>query len=252
MERVPTCCPACQAATIIHKGIGTKLLHSELSRLFPQARIARFDGDTTGEASLDRQYQSLYDGDIDIIIGTQIVAKGLDLPHLRFVGVVQADTGLALPDYQSSERVFQLLAQVCGRVGRNEHASSVVIQSYQPTHPAITYGTKQDYEGFYRETLDQRRQTLFPPFTHLLKLICVYKTELSAIEQSRALAAQLRPQLPRHVSIIGPAPAFYERTRDTYRWQLIIKSPVRADLVNIVGRIPPTHWQYELDPISLL
>ncbi len=251
-ERVPTSCPSCRGAHVIHKGIGTKLIHQELAKLFPHARIARFDGDNASEDTLDKQYQALYDGDIDIIIGTQVVAKGLDLPHLRMVGVVQADAGLAMPDYLSSERTFQLLTQVCGRVGRNEHASTVVVQSYQPHHPAVQCGITSDYASFYELSLAERQRAHFPPFTHLLKLICIYKTESAAVAHARRLAHDLTRVVPTRVELLGPTPAFYERVRDTYRWQIIVKSPVRADLVALLQHLPTTHWQYELDPGSLL
>ena len=251
-DRVPTACSSCGNASIIHKGIGTKLLASELAKLFPDARIARFDGDTDTAATLEKQYQALYDGDIDIIIGTQVVAKGLDLPKLRFVGVVQADSGLSLPDYQASERVFQLISQVCGRVGRNEHASQVVVQSYQPTHPAVAYGIARDYAGFYGTAIAERKRANFPPFCFLLKIVCTYKTEAAAIRASQALARSLRATCPADCEILGPTPAFYERVRDTYRWQIIVKSPRRAELAALIDLIPPTKWQYELDPASLL
>ncbi|MBP7760724.1 primosomal protein N' [Candidatus Saccharibacteria bacterium] len=251
-ERVPTSCPECGEAHIIHKGIGTKLIHHELTKLFPAARIMRFDGDNDNDNTLDKHYQALYDGEIDIIIGTQVVAKGLDLPLLRMVGVVQADAGLALPDYLSSERTFQLLAQVTGRVGRNEHPSTVVVQSYQPAHPAVHYGITSDYASFYDMTVAERKRSHFPPFTHLLKLVCIYKTESTAIRNAQNLARDLRRSVPARVELLGPTPAFYERIRDTYRWQLVVKSPIRDDLVAIVQQLPAQHWQFELDPASLL
>ncbi len=251
-ERVPTACPECRNASIIHKGIGTKRIADDLAKLFPKAIIARFDGDSETGETLDTHYQKLYDGDTDVIIGTQVVAKGLDLPHLRTVGVVQADNGLGLPDYQSSERVFQLLAQVTGRVGRNEHESSVIVQSYQPSHPSVQFGIKQDYAGFYDYAIQERQRALFPPFSYLLKLTCVYKTEAAAIRASNELARALRSHLPEGARIMGPAPAFYERTRDTYRWQLVIKSPSRAGLLALIAKVPAARWQVDIDPGSLL
>ncbi len=251
-EKVPTSCPECGEANIIHKGIGTKLIYEQAKKLFPNAKIARFDGDNLADETLEQQYQALYDGDIDIIIGTQIVAKGLDLPHLRMVGVVQADAGLAMPDYIASERTFQLLAQVTGRVGRNEHPSTVVVQSYQPTHPALIAGIASDYETFYDMTISERKRAKFPPFTYLLKLVCIYKTESAAINNAQSLARTLRHKAPSHVELLGPTPAFYERVRDTYRWQIVVKSPVRGDLIELLKLVPATHWQYELDPGSLL
>jgi primosomal protein N' (replication factor Y) len=252
IETVPTSCPECGATDIIHKGIGTKLIESELRKLFPDKVIARFDGDSESGESIEEKYKELYNGEIDLIIGTQVIAKGLDLPKLRSVGVIQADSGLSLPDYGSSERTFQLLAQVIGRVGRSHHPTTVIVQSYQPTHPAVTDGLAQNYQHFYDATLAERQRSHFPPFTYLLKLTCIYKTEAAAIKNAQKLVKELRDNAIPDIQILGPTPAFYERQRDTYRWQLTIKSPKRAALVAILPLVPPTHWQYELDPISLL
>ncbi|HEU4715431.1 MAG TPA: primosomal protein N' [Candidatus Saccharimonadales bacterium] len=250
-EKVPTSCPECGSAEIIHKGIGTKLIESELRKLFPNKNIARFDGDNETGESVEERYKELYEGTIDLIVGTQVIAKGLDLPKLRSVGVIQADAGLSLPDYGSSERTFQLLAQVVGRVGRSHHETSVIVQSYQPTHPAVVSGLAQDYAGFYQTALLERKRGGFPPFSYLLKLTCVYKTEAAAIRNAQKLAAVLRRELP-DVQLLGPTPAFYERQHDTYRWQLVLKSPKRARLSAALGHLPPANWQFELDPISLL
>lgn len=252
VDKVPTSCPDCGAADIIHKGIGTKLIESELRKRFPDKTIMRFDGDSDAGESVEQQYKQLYDGDIDLIIGTQVVAKGLDLPKLRTVGVIQADSGLSLPDFGSSERTFQLLAQVIGRVGRSHHATNVIVQSYQPTHPAVVDGLAQDYKHFYDTALLQRKQGHFPPYTYLLKLTCIYKTEAAAVRNAQKLAGILRTHISADVRILGPTPAFYERQRDTYRWQLTLKAPKRSDLVTLLQHVPPTHWQSELDPISLL
>ena len=248
---VPTSCPLCKEPDIVHKGLGTKLIESELVRLFPSAKIARFDSDTDSSQTLDKRYQQLYDGNIDIIIGTQTIVKGLDLPKLSTVGVIQADAGLALPDFMSRERTFQLLAQVVGRVGRTNDKTSVVIQSYQPQDSTITYGVSQNYTEFYKSELTQRRKGHFPPYTHLLKLTCIYKTEASAIKNSQKQFTRLKQDYP-NVHLFGPSPAFYERQRDTYRWQIIVKSPNRATLLEIINSLPSTHWQYDIDPISLL
>lgn len=251
-EKVPTSCPVCHSVSIIHKGIGTKLIESELQKLFPKKTIVRFDGDAENGSTVEERYKELYDGSIDIIVGTQVVAKGLDLPHLRTVGVVQADAGLALPDFASPERTFQLLAQVVGRVGRSTHQTQVVVQSYQPTHYAVTSGLQQNYAAFYDASIIERRRASFPPFTFLLKLTCSYKTEAAAIRQSQALAKILKRHAPKTVEILGPTPSFYERLRDQYRWQLTLKSPKRSELIALLEHIPPTHWQFELDPTSLL
>lgn len=251
-DKVPTSCPKCSAANIIHKGIGTKLIESELRKLFPDKTILRFDGDSETGDSVEERYKELYDGTIDLIIGTQVIAKGLDLPKLRTVGVIQADSGLSLPDYTSTERTFQLLAQVIGRVGRSHHPTDVIVQSYQPNHPSVVDGLAQNYEHFYKTTIIERQRSHFPPFTYLLKLTCIYKTESAAIKNSQKFALELREKVGENVQILGPTPAFYERQRDTFRWQLVVKSPKRSELVKIIHYLPPTHWQFELDPISLL
>lgn len=248
---VPTSCPECHSTDIIHKGIGTKLLETELRKRFPQASIERFDGDSTSEATLDQRYQHLYDGRVDIIIGTQVVAKGLDLPHLGLVGVIQADAGLSLPDYAASERTFQLLSQVVGRVGRSHHKTSVIVQSFQPSALPVQTGLHQDYSTFYNAILEERRRGHFPPFTFLLKLTCVYKSEAAAVRQARALASSLRAIYPR-LTIFGPVPAFYERQHNTYRWQIIVKSSQRATLIDVLKHVPSAHWHNDLDASSLL
>ncbi|MGB4767892.1 MAG: primosomal protein N' [Candidatus Saccharimonas sp.] len=251
LDRIPTSCPTCQSTSIIHKGIGTKLIESELRKLFPKARIARFDADSATGETIDQRYNDIYDGSIDIVIGTQVVAKGLDLPQLRTVGIVQADAGLSLPDFMSSERTFQLLAQTVGRVGRSSHETAVIIQTYQPEAPAIQYGISQNYHAFYKHTLEERRRGKFPPFVYLLKLTCVYKTEAAAIRNSKQLAKKIRESHPT-LTIFGPTPAFYEKQHGTYRWQIVVKSPSRGSLVEVLTSLPPAHWQYELDPLNLL
>lgn len=247
---VPPSCPECHEATVIFKGIGTKLIETEITRLFPKARIARFDADTSEAEAIHNRYQELYDGEIDILIGTQILAKGLDIPRLSLVGVVQADSGLVLPDYTSEERVFQLLYQVIGRAGRGEHPGEVVIQTYQPDHPVVQTAVARDYKTFYQTEIRHRETGHFPPFRFLLKLTCTYKTEAGAINASQKMAAQLRQAYPQ-LEVLGPTPSFYERLGGTYRWQLVIKAKQRSDLIAIAKNVPQG-WQADIDPASLL
>lgn len=251
-QNIPTSCPKCHGADIIYKGIGTKLIESELIKLFPKANIARFDADNLDDETINNRYNDLYSGKINIAIGTQIVAKGLDLPNLRTVGIIQADSGLALPDFNTNERTFQLLSQVIGRVGRNEHKTNVIVQSFQPTHPSIVNGIKQDYESFYTQTLIERQRGLFPPYTYLLKLTCNYKTESATINNTKKLANELKDKINKNIQILGPTPAFYERQHGTYRWQLVLKSPKREYLIDLLKLIPTKNWHFELDPTSLL
>ena len=248
---VPPNCPSCSNPDIIFRGIGTKLVEEEVKKLFPKSRVSRFDADNPDDETLQAKYQQLYDGEIDILIGTQLLAKGLDLPHLGVVGVIQADSGLLLPDYQAEERVFQLLYQVAGRVGRSKHTSTVVIQTYTPDHPIIQLALKRNYAKFYEYQLNIRRQAAFPPFTYLLKLTCTYKTEKGAIRAAHNLAQIINQQWP-HVAVLGPTPAFYERLGGNYRWQLLVKSKRRAALVEIAAQLlAQSHWQTDIDPVSL-
>lgn len=247
----PTSCPICKQPTITFKGIGTKLIETEISKLFPEARIMRFDADTATTDTVQARYKELYSGDIDIMIGTQVLAKGLDLPHLSVVGIVQADSGLALPDFGAEERTFQLIYQVIGRTGRTHGKGHVVVQTYHPQHPAVTAAIDRDYQRFYRAEIKKREIALFPPFRYLLKLVCSYKTEKGAITASKKLAQALRSEYP-NLEILGPTPAFHERLGGNYRWQLLIKSKQRNELVSIVQGRVPAGWQADLDPASLL
>ncbi len=249
-QAVPPSCPVCHEPDIIFKGIGTKLIEDEIRKLFPKANIARFDADTHATQAVHQRYQELYDGTIQILIGTQMLAKGLDLPHLSVVGVIQADSGLVLPDYQAEERVFQLLYQVMGRVGRGKHAGHVVIQTYQPDHPIIQAALKRDYKSFYEAELSTRKAGHFPPYYYLLKLTCSYKTESGAITASRKLLKELQAASA-SLEILGPTPAFYERMGGNYRWQLVLKAKNRAILTAIAAKAPQG-WQADIDPISLL
>jgi primosomal protein N' (replication factor Y) len=166
---------------------------------------------------------------------------------------VQTDAGLSLPDFSSAERTFQLIAQATGRVGRGADDSKVIIQSFQPTASAVQFGATQDYAGFYVHEIRNRQRGHFPPFSHLLKLTNSYKTEKSAVESARKLANVIANTTEQSsIKILGPTPAFYERVRDAYRWQIIVRATSRNELVRIAADIPFAHWQAELDPVSLI
>ena len=236
-SKVPTSCPDCNHTSIIHKGFGTKLLESELSRLFKNARIARFDADNSKTDTLDAKYDEVKNGDVDIIIGTQTIAKGLDLPLLATVGIVQADSGLSLPDYASEERTFHLLTQVIGRVGRGHlDAANVFIQTYQPDHPVISTALKNDYTSFYHHTLSQRKKGHFPPFYYLAKITITYKTETTSIKYARELH-RLLSEIP-SLYVSSPTPAFHERTARGYTWQIIIRARSRKTLLHAASSLP--------------
>jgi len=249
-SKVPSSCPHCGAAGLIHKGFGTKLLESELERLFPKTRIKRFDGDTKKGEGLEEIYQEVKDGEVDILVGTQTLAKGLDLPLLATVGVVQADAGLSLPDFSAEERVFQLITQVMGRVGRGHlEQAEVFIQTFRPEHPVINFAISEDYLGFSEYLLKQRRRGGFPPFKFVAKASATAKTEATALKKIRALYNQLSSDSRFLVS--PPQPAFHERTARGFTWEIIIRSSSRKALVDVLSGLDAS-FHSSLDLPSLL
>ena len=256
---VPTACPECKNASIHHKGFGTKLIEDELHRLFPSAKIARFDMDTDDDLKLTKIYDEVYRGDYDIIVGTQMIAKGFDFPRLTTLGIVQADAGLSLPDFSSEERTFQLITQVIGRAKRGHQNSNIFIQSFQPDHPIISLASQSDYASFYNYLVQKRQQSKLPPYSFLLKLSVTYKTETATVKNIRILykkviqtAKQL--QIPENRIVVSPPmPAFHERTSTGYTWQLVIKAKSRQNLLDIFDHLPKNNYlHYDFDPISLL
>lgn len=249
-ENLPQTCPECKSTDIDFKGFGSKRIESEVRKLFPEAVVARFDGDTPIKEQLQNRYQDLYDNNIQIIIGTQGIAKGLDLPNLNTVGIVQADSELFIPDFSSSERSFQLTTQVIGRAGRSGQKSQVYIQTLNPEHPAITFARDQNYSGFYKYELEERRAEHMPPHTYLLQLTVGYAsakaTELAAYKLSASLKSDHNG-----IHVRGPSPAFHEHRGKLFYQQLVVSSSNRSNLVKIVENIP-ARWQYTLDPINLL
>ena len=249
---VPSSCPQCHEPDLIHKGFGTKLLESELTRLFPEAKIARFDGDNLKSETLAELYPDVKSGAYQILIGTQALARGLDLPKLATVGIVQADAGLALPDFAAEERTFELLTQVIGRVGRGHlDTASVIVQSYQPDHPVIKAALAADYPAFADYLLKQRHRAKLPPYTYLARLSLTFKTEATTIKHIQSLHQSLQ-QNPA-LTLSPPLPAFHERTRRGYTWQLTLKSRSRAALIQALAPLQSLKGcQIALDPPSLL
>lgn len=250
-SRIVTKCPECGKTDLLFRGIGTKQVESEIAKLFPGARLARFDSDTPRVIALKNRYQEVYEGKIDIIIGTQGIAKGLDLPRLDTVGVVVADTSLTLPDFTTTERTFQLLYQVSGRVGRLRGGGQVYIQTYNPEHPAIKLASARKYYDFYKYELTQRKIGAYPPFTHLLSLVNNYGTR----QRARLAMQRLREGITTDFApdtILGPAPAFYERRSKKYRWQLVVKHHDRKLLVEIASKYRTPKLHIDLDPSTLL
>lgn len=246
----PASCPECGNASLTFQSFGTKAIVDEVSRLFPEARIRRFDADNVKADRLEHQYQAILHGDVDILVGTQMIAKGLDLPRLSTLGVVLADSSLYLPDYTAQERTYQLLTQVIGRVGRGHIDSHIVIQTFSPDSPLLHAAVHNDWSAFYNAEIAEREQYFFPPFSHLLKLTVARASSASAEKAARQFK-DILSGLSLHIRIEGPAPAFHEKARGKYVWQLVVKARNRAALIAVIGHLPKT-WTYDIDPSDLI
>ena len=251
-EPVPSTCPVCHHGSLIHKGFGTKLLESELKKLFKSAHIARFDADNTTADSLTQNFEAVKNGDIDIIIGTQTIAKGLDLPLLNTVGIVQADANLNLPDYAAEERTFQLITQVIGRVGRGHtDINHVFLQTFQPEHPVILAAKSLDYAKFAEYLIKKRQLSHLPPFFYLLRISIVKKTEDLAIKKIIGLHRALK-KFP-DVYLSAPTPSFHEYTPSGYSWQIIVKAKKRDSLTHLIESLDQyPEIRFAIDPPSLI
>ena len=228
---IPQSCPNCKSHSIRYYGTGTQKAYDELAELFPQARILRMDVDTTRKKG---SHQALLDqfgrGEADILLGTQMIAKGLDFPNVTLVGVLNADTALNLPDFRSSERTFQLLTQVAGRAGRAEKAGQVLIQSYNPQHYAIRFAKDQDYEGFYAYEMGIRRQLGYPPYYFTIGITLSHKKEEEVVKRAYEVMNILRSGLSETSNILGPTPKPIARTHNLYHYQILIKYRLEDEL----------------------
>ncbi|MGH7142295.1 MAG: replication restart helicase PriA [Candidatus Saccharimonadales bacterium] len=246
-----TNCPSCGNTEITLHGFGTKAIVDEVSRVFPEARIMRFDTDNLKSERLENQYQGIINGNVDILIGTQVLVKGLDLPLLSTLGVILADSSLYIPDYTAQERTYQLLTQVLGRIGRGHIKSQAIIQTYNPDSLLLKSSIQNDWQSFYNTEIKERQRYFFPPFCHLLKLNCRRVSSASAEKAALSFKEQLNLKNLR-IQIEGPAPAFHEKVGSKYIWQLIIKAKKRSDLLAVTKLLPTNGWSYDLDPMNLL
>ncbi|HWS54742.1 MAG TPA: primosomal protein N' [Pyrinomonadaceae bacterium] len=263
-QRVPSGCPACKGPFMHYVGEGTEQLEEILRARFPGLRIARLDRDTTARRSTYEQtILSFGAGELDMLVGTQMIAKGHDFPNVTLVGVVSVDAGLALPDFRAAERTFQLITQVAGRAGRGDLPGRVLIQTYHPHHYALRHACAQDYEGFFEEEINYRRGLSYPPFVALASLLARGE-DLSRVQ---ATAAELRRALDdanaeRHVRVLGPAPAPLARLRGEHRVQILLKSRSRPRLREVIelaladaARVPGcdvNSVNVEIDPVNLM
>lgn len=232
------------------KTAGTKAVVEEVERLFPNAKIARFDTDNLKDERFENHYKNIRDGNLDILVGTQLLAKGLDLPKLSTLGIVLADTSLYMPDFSAQERTFQLINQVLGRIGRGHIAGQAFIQTYHPEHPALHSAINSDYAAFYQSEIASRKQFMFPPFCHLLKISIRRASIKSAANTAEKLKQSILDQDYR-VRVEGPAPAFHERLQNKYQWQLVVKATERSELLKIITNLP-ANCSYDIDPMDLL
>lgn len=247
----PVNCPDCKHPSVIFKTAGTKAVVDEVQRLFPDAKIARFDTDNLKADRFEENYHEIRDGDgVDILVGTQLLAKGLDLPRLSTLGIVLADTSLYMPDFSAEERTYQLISQVLGRIGRGHVAGKAIIQTYHPEHPILAAAVSANYQEFYKAELASRQKFLFPPFCYLLK-ISVRRASVKAAEKAAEDLKYLIETGRYKVRIEGPAPCFYERFQNKYQWQLVIKATERSELLRIIENLP-ANCSYDIDPMDLL
>lgn len=237
-KSIPHTCPNCYSRSIRYYGTGTQKAYDELVEIFPQARILRMDVDTTRQKGAHQRILDKFGNhEADILLGTQMIAKGLDFPNVTLVGVLNADTSLNLPDFRSSERTFQLLTQVAGRAGRAEKEGEVLIQTYNPQHYAIQLAQKQDYEAFYAYEMGIRRQLAYPPYYFTVGLTLSHKDEQSVVRKSFELLQLLRQQLSDKIKILGPTPKPIARTHNLYHYQIIVKYRFEDNLENVLNQI---------------
>jgi primosomal protein N' (replication factor Y) len=234
----PQICPQCNSNYLNYFGLGTEKVESEMHRLFPQAQIARLDTDVTVKRNAHvKILNDFKTGKIDILIGTQMVAKGLDFPRVSLVGVISADTALNLPDFRSGERTFNLLTQVAGRAGRGQCEGKVVIQTYVPAHYAIVASTTHDYFQFYKREIKSRRALKLPPYIHLVILTLRGRSQKKVEEIADDLSANLKKKkASKSIQILGPAPDVVSRVRGNYRWNVMLKGSSGQRLVQLLRK----------------
>lgn len=250
----PKKCPECGSTRIKGFGTGTEKVETEVLKLFPAARVVRWDAETARlKGAHDMILSHFVNHRADILVGTQMIAKGLDLPLVTLVGVVLADAGLNFPDYRASERSFQLLTQVAGRAGRSPLGGRAILQTFQPGHYVIQAAARHDFDGFYEQELAYRRQLRYPPFYRLARLEFRHRQREEAEAAARRMAAQLQHWITtedrRATSLIGPAPCFFSRVKGEYRWQIVVRGPDPGGLLRSKDL---GEWRVEMDPVSLL
>ncbi|MGR3179473.1 MAG: replication restart helicase PriA [Candidatus Anammoxibacter sp.] len=234
----PKDCPECAMPNIKYQGFGTERIEEEIKRKFPEQCVLRMDSDTMrGKGSHENALSDFHDCKVNILLGTQMIAKGLDFPNVTLVGVISADTSLNIPDFRSSEKTFQLLTQVSGRTGRGHKGGRVIIQSFNTKHYSIRYASNADYEGFAKEELEFRKQLNYPPYGRIIRLLFVGKQEEKVKERAAELTNKLRQcsvKKGNTVEVLGPVPASINKIKDKFRWHTILKAPKNSLLHSII------------------
>lgn len=253
IEPVLTHCPACNSPRIRFVGIGTQKVEQSIHVLFPRARVVRWDKDASTGASrtsADQMLQRFVNRQADVLVGTQMIAKGLDLPLVTLVGVVLADVGLFLPDFRASERVFDLIEQVAGRAGRSLLTGRVIVQTYNPDHPSVTFAQTHGVAGFAKYELAQRKMLSLPPYVRLVRFEIDHEDTAKARLATELLARQLRRRVPRPEDVIGPSQAYFARRNNRYRWQVFVRTHAPREL--LTGLDIPRECAVDVDPINML
>lgn len=250
-DRVPVICPECDSEHIRYFGTGTQKVEEELHKLLPEARVIRMDVDTTGrKGSHEKLLTAFQEGQADILLGTQMIAKGLDFPNITLVGVLSADTMLHLPDFRASEKTFQLLTQVSGRAGRHQLPGEVVIQTYTPEHYSIELAGSQDYDRFYQQEMMVRKVHQYPPFYYLSLVTVSHEDLMKAVSVTEKIAKFISSRLSREAVVLGPVASPIPRINDRYRYQCLIKYKKEPELNNALKGILD-HYQQEMGSAGL-
>ncbi|MCQ9208138.1 MAG: primosomal protein N' [Omnitrophica bacterium] len=250
---LPQICPQCNSNYLRYFGLGTEKVESELHRLFPGARIARMDLDTTSKRDAHSKIlNSFKERKIDVLVGTQMIAKGLDFPGVSLVGVVSADTALNIPDFRSGERTFDLLTQVAGRAGRGQVHGRVIIQTYVPEHYALVASIKHDYHQFYRQEIKSRKELNLPPFTHIVSLTLRSPQQKKVEDIACDLSARLnKKKLTKDIQVLGPAPASVSKIRGRFHWNVLLKGSSLPRLVKLLRRVVKDYRRYKGVPLKI-
>lgn len=243
-------CEKCHNYEMVFVGSGTKKVEQIIQDSFKKAKIARIDKDNSDFVYLKKIYEKLKKKQIDILIGTQMITRGLDIEGVDLVGVILAENMLAIPDFASSERTFNLLTQVAGRAGRGLNKAQAIIQTYSPHHFVINSAKKHDYLDFFEQEIKKRKKYLYPPYSYLLKLVYAHKDEAVAKQKATLMSQQLEKD-NKKILILGPASCFLKKRANKYRYQIIIKAFDRQKLTNIALSLP-NGWSFDLDPINLI